>query len=324
MPMSNRRKKRDPRPKIFPDVHERFWRQFDAHWGELLEAMADTISLAESFGVNPDAECFKGMAPEVAGVMRMLHARICRQARAVNTLAFSGLGEEAIAEWRTCHELATIIMFISEHPETAVLYGQSAVYEKYNLAKSIPEGHSEAPSKSELAELHQRATDYEAAVRQTHGFKSKRRFTEYSWSGHDTFAAIEESAFSSYAWKPRPYFRFASQKTHASSNTGHPVFDNRGNEVLLTGPSNQGLTGAIDKTLLSLMQATGALILQGTPSWDDMEKFEVLMEQRQEIGAICWLVDPATWCSQCSGFVPGANPPDEIPAEDIPHPCRCA
>ena len=323
MPISNRRKRRDPRLKAFPDVPERYWRQFDRTWGELLTAMAHTISLAESFGTNANGEHFGDTEMVIGAALRTLHSRICRQARAVNMLAFSGLGEQAIAQWRTCHELAATALFIAEHPDTAPLYIKSEYYEKYLLAKAIPEGAPEAPSTDEIAELKRLAAEYEEEVRRTYHFKPTRKLTSESWSGHDNFAQIEAEVFSDFEWRPRPDYRLASHQTHASSNAGHPVPDNRGGMVFPTGPIDEGLTDAVDKTLLSVMQATAALLIAGTYTHDEFVEFEVLQEQREVVSTACWLTDPAILCKACDGFVPGAMLPEGLPDEYAPHPCHC-
>ena len=316
---------KDPRRKNFPHVPKRFWRRFDEHWAVPLQELSEVISLAESFGANPDKAYLNAMEPELGYALRSLHARTVRHACAVITLLSSGLGEQAIAQWRTCHELATIASFISEHPETAHYYLEHSVIEKHRLAKEIPRNSSEAPTEEELKELADLAAMKESEIKQVHKFGEKTRITGYSWSGYHTFLDIEQAVYEDYEWKPRAHYRLASQHVHASSNAVDPIPDGDGNEVLPVGPVSGGLTDAADLTCLSLMQATVALVLlaNGSATEEDLGKLDDLLKRSKVVGALFWLTDPDILCAQCEGFVEGAEPPKAIPREERPPPCRC-
>ena len=287
--------------------------------------LEEIISLSESFGATGSAQRFQTMDETYWAVLRSLHSRTCLHARAVLTLLSNGLVDPALAQWRVCHESSTIARFIANDPKMAPRYINFSYVNKYHLARQLHDAdHPEALDKAEFEELKEIAVALLSELRKIYGheFKPKPR-DNYAWAGPGGFRKIEDAVFEGFDWGPRGEYILASERIHSAPNAGEPLDVDDGRRVFLVGPMNSGLTGPADHTSLSILVATEALLLNALRTAEDEEVLMDLAIRRRAIGVLCWLRDPAIFCRDCEGYVPGASPPEEIPEEYRLEPCRC-
>ena len=308
---------------VFPRVSRDFWRRYRERWEEPLQMLEEIISLSESFGAIGSAPRFQTVDETYWAVLRSLHSRTCLHARAVLTLLSNGLVDPALAQWRVCHESSTIARFIANDPKMAPRYINYSYVNKYHLAKHLMDaGHPEALSKSEFEQLKEIANIVLNELLEIYD----REFTSrdsYAWSGLGSFRQIEDAVFEGFDWGPRGEYILASERIHSAPNAGEPLDVDEGRRVFLVGPIDSGLTLPANLTSLSIRVATEALLLNASRTAEDEEALMDLAIRQRVVGALCWLRDPAIYCRNCGGYVPGASPPEEIPVEDRPEPCLC-
>ena len=306
----------------FPDVPRGFWKRFFKRWHQPLKTFEKTITLAESFGVNPRAPYFESRDDGYWLALRSLHSHACLQARAVFVLLTNGLVDPAWIQWRSCHEAATVALFIADHPETAHRYLQHASIEKNHLARSmIDVGHPDAPSKGDARDLDELAQATTRELKQEYGLNTNTR--NYKWSGFSSFAQIESKVQDGWRWQARPEYIFASQHAHAVANASMPVEFEDGSQSFVIGPTNGGLTGPADLTCLSLMHVTLALMTEASTKPENDADLLRLAKLVKIVGVSFWLRDPLIICSKCGGFFNGASPPEELTPPKRPQPCNC-
>ncbi len=307
----------------FPKVSRGFWHRFRKLWEEPLRMLEETISLSESFGAIGSAQRFQAMDETYWAVLRSLHSRTCLHARAVMALLSNGLVDPAWAQWRVCHESSTIARFIANGPEMAPRYINYSYVNKYHLAKHLMDsGHPEALIESEFDQLKEIANIVLDELLEIYGREFKSR-DSYAWSGLGSFRQIEDTVFEGFDWGPRGEYILASERIHSAPNAGEPRAAGDGQRIFLVGPTNNGLAGPVDLTSFSILAATQALLLNASLTAEDKKVLTDLAIKRRAIGVLCWLRDPAIYCQNCGGHVPGASPPEEIPVEDRPEPCLC-
>ena len=266
---------------------------------------------------------FEGMDDTYWAALRSLHSRNCLHSRSVLALLANGLVDPAWAQWRICHESATIARFIANTPEMAARYMQYSLVNKYHLAKELYDsGHEEAPTESELDDLKARADAVHLNLRATYG--SAPRSRDYGWSGLRSFRDIEDAVFDREPWNPRGEYILASERVHSAPNAGEPVEAENDTLVFVVGPTNGGLTGPADLASLSVMAAVEALMLNASRTTEDEETLEQMAIKCRMVGAMCWVVDPEIICQQCGGYRDGASPPELLPVDKRPEPCSCA
>ena len=280
------------------------------------------ISASESFGTDPASPLFDGMDETYWGTLRSLHSRACLHARAVLALLHNGLVDPATAQWRICHETATIAQFIAINPEMAPRYMRYSPVNKYRLAKALfDRGHPDAPSGKELGDLKRIADMIEDEMEQAYGRPPWPN--PYAWGGVRNFRDIETLVSQSEGnFQLRGEYIHASERVHAEPNAGEPLDLGDGTEVFPVGPVNLGLTDPADLTSISVMAATKALLRNASISEEDEGRFLELVWKQRVVGVLCWLSDPAIMCEECGGYKRGL-PPEEIPPEDRPEPCSC-
>lgn len=139
---------------VFPKVPRGFWSRFSRRWSKPLKMLEEVISLGEVLGTDSRSPRFESMDDTYWAAMRSLHARTCLHARGVLALLSNGLEDPAWAQWRVCHESATIARFIADHPGMAPRYLNYSYVNKYHLANELYEmGSDQAPGRAELNNL---------------------------------------------------------------------------------------------------------------------------------------------------------------------------
>lgn len=203
----------------------------------------------------------------------------------VFTLLKTGYASGAHARWRALHETNVTAMFIVKHgKDTAARYRLHEHIEVYRAAPAYQEHCRKLGyrpfSKKEMAEM--QANRDKLVAQFGEGFGG-----QYGWAAAAlnqkgaTFAEIEKDVQLGH-W--RPYYRMASHPVHA--NPKALTFNlglRRRQKLLLTGPSNLGLSDPGHGTAVSLMQLTITMITM-RPTIDSILTSQVMMMLVDEIG----------------------------------------
>lgn len=198
-----------------------------------------------------------------------LHAGAARVAGEVYALLLAGFASGAHARWRTLHEIATTALFLAnEDKETAERYVHHRFVKSYEDAQQYQKHALRLKVKPFTARQMQRIeADYKAVLAR---YGPDFRKT-YAWArpalerrnaalkGQKLGFEQVQAAVNIDHWTP--YFRMASHAIHPSATF---LRFNLGNEpdslVLMAGPSNADLAEAGQGAMLSLSNATAALL----------------------------------------------------------------
>jgi Family of unknown function (DUF5677) len=221
-----------------------------------------------------------------------LQARACCVAGEVFELLKGGYPHGAHARWRTLHELAVFSAIIGEHREVAERFllheavEDSTTMDLYQAKLAGRSGYK-AFSPEEVANNHAR---HDAVVSRF----GKPFATRYGWAAdlfpkQPTFGELEKLAGLDHL---RPFYDWSTHiGVHASSRGARLNVLERGNEtVLLAGPTNAGLADPGQGALISLVQVTTTLIVNGRPlgeTGDDVRRLvaaRALKELSDEAG----------------------------------------
>lgn len=216
-----------------------------------------------------------------------LCARACQISSEILVLLKGGYADGAHARWRSLHEIAVTVTFLSNHGrDAAERYFCHDAVETFKAAviyqESCVSSGAERLTEKEMEEL-KRDRD-----RQIDRFGEKFRH-EYGWAAiclgrkKVTFRDLEESVSFDYM---RYYYRVASGNIHASPGA---VFSRLGllpehEDSMLIGPSVLGLGLPGGGTAASLFLSMIPL-LSHVPTLDNIVLTKVLMEFNAEVSA---------------------------------------
>jgi hypothetical protein len=198
-------------------------------------------------------------------VLVRLHARSCLVASEIRSLLVSGHAAGAHARWRTLHEIAVIASFIREQGQDAAQRyldhdviqraREAATYNKYcERLGAEPLDEIFVDQLQELAR--ERTNKYGKSFALPYGWAAQA-LKPYNSDYRPKFDDIEKSTNLDHL---RPYYKMASHGIHAEPRFIHfTLGNNHPDELLLSGPSNVGLTDPAHGALISLMQCTATL-----------------------------------------------------------------
>jgi hypothetical protein len=239
---------------------------------------AESLSKAWPWEESPDHSL-------VFDVVRQLQARACLATSEILTLLRSGYASGAHARWRALHEIAVTAMFIAEHGKD--------VAERFLAYEAVESHKALAPY-----QLHSRKLGYrrfskkeeaasEAAYDAVLSRYGKDFAKPYGWAAAATknpspkFADLEKSVRLDH-W--RPFYRLASYPVHATVKTiTFSMSIEPGTRILLTGPSDAGLTDPGHSAAISLGQITTTMLTMH-PSLDTILVGRMLGLLTDEIG----------------------------------------
>ncbi|MDN7934979.1 DUF5677 domain-containing protein [Burkholderia metallica] len=192
-----------------------------------------------------------------------LHTRAVQIANEISCLLKGGYADGAMARWRSLHETTVILAFLGRHDDAlASRFVDFQAIIRLKAATEYNEHHAALGfDPIDQAELAQYQTDRDAMLA-----KYGPSFAnENGWAAdvlkqkRVTFKDIEKFVELSYL---RPQYGFASKNIHAGIDSiGYKLaLSMSGKELLLAGPSNEGLIEPIQCTSYSLIFATGELI----------------------------------------------------------------
>lgn len=194
-----------------------------------------------------------------------LHAKANQISKEILHLLRHGFADGAQARWRSLHELAVVCSFIAQHGDSvAERFVQHESVEIYKAAKQYNQYctrlGAEKIDDSEMALIEK---EYQEVI-DKHG---KSYGSDYGWAAvtlklpRPTFRDIEASVELDHI---RPYYKAASANIHANPIG---VFKRLGlfpeEDIILSGPSNIGLSDPAQSTVISLTQITTSVLTHG-------------------------------------------------------------
>lgn len=223
-------------------------------------------------------------------VVRRLQARSCQVAYEILTLLKTGYAPAAHARWRTLHETAATVSFITKHgPDVAERFYMHEHVDAWRAAEYYQRychklGYSRY-SRKEMAEFRR---NYRAVLKQygpdfrhSYGWASDALTRKDPKKRNPGFADIEKDVSLDHL---RPYYKMASYPVHATVKAiRFSLALEPGKDLLLTGPSNLGLSDPGHSTAISLGQTTIAMLML-RPSTDSLSLMHVLLSFTDEIG----------------------------------------
>ncbi len=190
-----------------------------------------------------------------------LHARACLIFGEIVCLLKSGYADGALARWRALHEIAVVALFIAENPvNLSVRFLDHRHIECWRRMQKYQDHCKrlgcEPYSDAEMNNAEQVAN----ALKEKYGHAFER---DYGWaaealdSGNPKFTNLEIRVGIQHL---RPYYQWACERIHASSNGLYRTLGLVNSEdLMLAGPSNAGLADPAQLAAISLHQATTAL-----------------------------------------------------------------
>jgi hypothetical protein len=218
--------------------------------------------------VNSEYRTGSGERSAKLNITTRLHARAVQVSCEISHLLKGGFADGAMARWRTLHETTSILIFIAEGDEDLAkrftdfqsIQRRKAAnrYNKYSEELGFTSFSPEDLSRFDL-ERNDIVGKYEAGFGNELGWAAKALGKEPSARTKVRFSDIEEFVELDFL---RPHYGFANQYIHAGIDSiGFKLGTSLSNkDLLLCGPSNEGLLEPIQCTSLSLIQATQAII----------------------------------------------------------------
>lgn len=243
--------------------------QFEANlyavWGEAFDLLDVLVHTAREMGGLIDQHWTSEKHKRRTLKMSLLHhlvARACRVGSEVVVLLRSGHASGAHARWRAIHEISVVARLIAvDEKDMAERYVAHRAITRYQSTLAYTEYANDLglkPVSKRTIAANQKARDSAIA-------KYGKNFSApYGWASAalgrqaKRFDEIERLAgFQAF----RPYYKYASQAIHASTQgtlepEGLPI----GHDMLLAGPSNYGLSDPGQLTGFSLVSTIRALL----------------------------------------------------------------
>ncbi len=241
-----------------------FERRLQERWGEPLRRLRLLLGISREFGSDFGAEVWPALRtekPYLADILFRSQARACQIADAIITLLSHGFADDAMARWRSIHEIGATLTLLTEHGEALaeryVLHqyaDKRRSLEDYEIC--VKEWGYEPMAPDEVDAINTGFAD--AAQRFGPNFKGR-----YGWAADHlckvgpTFRDIEEAAGRA-AW--RATYKMASKNVHAGAAAVYSqlgVFPDT--KTVLAGPSNAGLADPGHATALAIANVNMSL-----------------------------------------------------------------
>lgn len=244
---------------------EAFERRLNERWGEGIISLQILLGLSREFGQEYSKEVIPQLRqhkPYLADVLLRSQARACQITEAIIVLLQHGFADDAMARWRSIHEIAATLALLTEHgeglAERYVLHQHIEVVREANDYKSTePCGYEPIdPERLESISLKKKELIYRFGSR----FSGR-----YGWAAEHleilnrdpTFRDIEQAAGIA-TW--RATYGMASRSVHASSKSAYFRLGLlNGNDLALAGPTNAGLADPGHATALGLLSVNMCL-----------------------------------------------------------------
>lgn len=221
----------------------------------------------------------------VFDIVRRLQARACQVACEILTLLKAGFAPAAHARWRTLHETVVTACFIAEHGRMAAELYRDHEYTEAKKAARLYQRYARRLGYARISPREMTSLRRRYATRlKKHGAAFK---DDQGWAAvvlgqkRATIADVEKAVKLDHL---RPFYRMASHPVHAGvKSIRFSLALEQGTDILLTGPSNLGLTDPGHSAAISLGQITTTLVFL-LPTSDSISVGRVLQLFIDEIG----------------------------------------
>lgn len=277
-----------------------FYKGIKKDWGKPIDLLEMLCFLAIEAGSEFNTE-FRPLSSKdnnfVFDILARLQARSCQITSEIILLLRNGFADGAHARWRTLHEISVIGYFIAKHGnDMAERYICHTAVEEFDAAKKYQK-HCEALGYEKLT-----SAEFEA-IREKYEYYIKKYGERYGkpngWAesvlngAYPTIANIEADVGLAHM---RPYYQMACNNIHANPKG---IFFKLGlipesGDILLTGPSNLGLSDPGHSTAISLLQITTQLLSSGPMNLDRLVILMILSNLVKEIGEAFYCADKIT------------------------------
>ena len=246
------------------DMYQNISDDIDAKWGQPLGRLQGLIAIADESAQRRVERIHENSEEDVVqDLLIRLHAKAIQISKEILTLLKHGLSNGAQARWRTLHEIAVIATFVSDHGRSvAEQYIEHEAIDTYKAAIQYNCYYARIGAEPISQEqIDSMKDDYETLL-DKHGQNFRH---DYGWAASalnmkkPTFKDIEASVELDHN---RPYYRFASANVHGNPSG---VLNNLGllseEDIILSGPSNIGLSTPAQSTIISLNVVTTMLLM---------------------------------------------------------------
>lgn len=252
-------------------MNRRFIRRLRRRWQDPLDryyaVLVSAIEMGGDFSKRNEEEA-RESGDLVYEAVVGLHAQACRVAWEVYSLLQTGFPYGALARCRTLHELAVISMVLTDHgrnPDHGELaerffeHGSVMQYKEVKEYQDACDALGYEPFPDEEVEGYK--AEYERLLLE-YGPKFKQ---EYGWAvglvANPTFRELEKLAELSHL---RGHYKWSSKEIHVGPRGWtQNVVEFRGRFTHLAGPTNSFLADPGQMAVISLYQATVALLVAG-------------------------------------------------------------
>lgn len=215
-------------------------------------------------------------------VIAKLHAHSVQISCEILQLLKSGFADGAMARWRSLHECSVNARILSQgDEELAEKYEDHKYIDDYKFSKSYVE-HSEELLFERLddASIISIKKKYDYLIEKYGEPFSKENGWSYKLFNKKKITFYDLESFAGLDFL-RPFYKFSSVRVHVNSKSVtyklslSLSYKLSNEEVLLSGPSNEGLVDPLQCTSMSLIDATKSL-LSLNPNIDSFVSSEIL------------------------------------------------
>jgi len=244
------------------DIHSGFELRHSNLWKEALSSLHALIIASYEAGEAFARKHLKEETGEKLNVLVALHSRATQVANEVLCLLKSGYADGAHARWRTLHEIAVVVSFLSRCSEVTVQkYLEHEAVESYKAmlqyqehARSLGADPYQESEVQELRNIKDKLSDkYGKEFLGSYGWAAKKLNVK-----NPNFSTIEAAAAVDHL---RPYYKMASHNVHANpKGISFRLGLSDGTNMFLSGPSNFGLSDPGQGVAISLGQINVSLL----------------------------------------------------------------
>lgn len=200
-------------------------------------------------------------------VISRLHAHSIQISCEILQLLKSGFADGAMARWRSLHECSVIARILSEgSKELAEKYSEHKYIDDYKFSTSYAE-HSDALQFKNIGEASLKAIKNkytELVDKYGESFKNENGWSYDLFNKKKiTFYDLENYSGLDFL---RPFYKFSSVRVHVNSKSVDYKlslslsYKHNKDEILLSGPSNEGLVDPMQCASMSLIDTTRSLL----------------------------------------------------------------
>lgn len=244
---------------------EAFERRLKDRWGDGITSLQILLGLSREFGQDYATEVLPQLRrdkPHLADVLLRSQSRACQIGEAIVVLLQHGFADDAMARWRSIHEIGATLTLLTEHGEE--LAERYVLHQHIDVAREARDYKSTEPWGYEPIDPETLAR-IELKKREMITRFGPRFASRYGWAAEclgitnrdPTFRDIEEAAGIA-TW--RATYGMASRSVHASAKSAYFRLGLlNGHDLALAGPTNAGLADPGHATAIGLLSVNMSL-----------------------------------------------------------------